>query len=260
MANVVAFDRAASFYDDTRGFPPGDEEAVAALMARAASLQPADRLLEVGIGTGRLIIPLLPYIRAVYGVDISLPMLWRLHAKHPGKPIYVTQADARRLPYHDAGFNAVVAAHFFNLIPNWQQAAAEIARVLLPAGILLNAWHRDFHNESWWNVWMNALPDDRRDIGVPLSQQHNALLSLGWQPVDGEFTHVMPRRLSPRRFLEQLAGRVWTSTWALSEAQLAAAIATVRDAIQREHANLDVEVEYDSRFTIRAYRPPAPEH
>ena len=31
----IVFDRAAGFYDNSRGFPPGEEAAVAAMMARA---------------------------------------------------------------------------------------------------------------------------------------------------------------------------------------------------------------------------------
>lgn len=259
MANPVGFDRAASFYDSTRGFPPGDEEKIAALMVRAADLQPTDRLIEIGIGTGRLALPLLPYVQAIYGVDISLSMLWRLRGKHPGKPIYVAQGDVRQLPYQSTSFDTVLTAHVFNLILDWRQAAGEIARVLRPNGALINAWHRDFHKQSWWAVWMDALPQDRREIGLPLPQQHDALVALGWQPFGGEHVHIMPRLISPRRFLEQLAGRVWTSTWSLSESQLMAAIAVVREAMQREHDNLDEEIQFDTRFTIQAYHPPAVE-
>ncbi len=258
MANPVGFDRAASFYDDTRGFPPGDEEKIAALMARAADLQPTDRFIEIGIGTGRLALPLLPYVRAIYGVDISLSMLWRLHSKHPDTSVYVAQGDVRQLPFQSASFNTVLAAHMFNLIPEWKQAAGEIARVLRSDGALINAWHRDFHRPSWWAVWMNALPPDHREIGLPHSQQHDGLVEQGWQPFGGEHVHVMPRLMSPRRFLEQLAARVWTSTWALSESQLMTAIATVREAMLREHDNLDEEIEFDTHFTIRAYHPPHP--
>ncbi len=34
----VSFDRAADFYDETRGFPPGQDAPVAALIAEAAAL------------------------------------------------------------------------------------------------------------------------------------------------------------------------------------------------------------------------------
>ena len=42
----IAFDRAAGYYDQTRGFPPGVEELVADRIEEAVG--PAGRLLEVG--------------------------------------------------------------------------------------------------------------------------------------------------------------------------------------------------------------------
>ena len=34
-SDSIAFDRAADYYDSTRGFPPGEDRAVAAMIARA---------------------------------------------------------------------------------------------------------------------------------------------------------------------------------------------------------------------------------
>jgi hypothetical protein len=48
----VTFNQAADFYDETRGFPPGEEAHVGALVARAGQLTRTSRVLEVGIGTG----------------------------------------------------------------------------------------------------------------------------------------------------------------------------------------------------------------
>jgi SAM-dependent methyltransferase len=258
MANPGGFDRAASFYDDTRGFPPGDEEAIAALMTRAANLQPDHNFVEIGIGTGRLSLPMLPYVRAVYGIDSSLPMLWRLRGKHADKPVYVAQGDVRQIPFQSAAFDVAMTAHMFNVIAEWRQAASEIARILRPDGVLLNCWHRNFHKESWWRAWTSTLPPGRGDVGLPHAQQHQELIGLGWRPIGDEYVHVMPRQLSARRFLEQLAGRVWTSTWALSESQLMTSIAAVREAMQHEHDDLDQVVEFDTLYTIRAYHPPLP--
>jgi ubiquinone/menaquinone biosynthesis C-methylase UbiE len=66
----VAFDRAAHFYDDTRGFPAGEDRAVAALISQAGGLTATSRILEIGIGTGRIALPLASHVGAIYGVDI----------------------------------------------------------------------------------------------------------------------------------------------------------------------------------------------
>jgi hypothetical protein len=45
----IVFDRAAGFYDETRGFPTSVDTRVAALFAQAGRLGPASRVLEVGV-------------------------------------------------------------------------------------------------------------------------------------------------------------------------------------------------------------------
>src|SRR3954468_5578760 len=109
----VAFDRAADYYDRTRGFPPGVERDVAALMARVGVLTAASRVLEIGVGTGRIALPLAPHVRAYVGIDLARAMMDRLHAKRAGEPIYLTQGDVTRLPFPNAAFDAVIAVHVF---------------------------------------------------------------------------------------------------------------------------------------------------
>jgi hypothetical protein len=43
----VVFDRAADYYDETRGFPPGEETGAAAQFAQAGNLTRQSRVLEV---------------------------------------------------------------------------------------------------------------------------------------------------------------------------------------------------------------------
>ena len=71
----VAFDRAAGYYDESRGLCPEVQELVADRIEEAAG--PGARLLEVGVGTGRIALPLHRRGRRVVGVDLSLPMLER---------------------------------------------------------------------------------------------------------------------------------------------------------------------------------------
>jgi ubiquinone/menaquinone biosynthesis C-methylase UbiE len=75
----VAFDRAAGYYDESRGLGPEVQELVADRIEEAAG--PGARLLEVGVGTGRIALPLHRRGRRVVGVDLSLPMLERYRAK-----------------------------------------------------------------------------------------------------------------------------------------------------------------------------------
>ncbi len=77
----VSFDRAASYYDDTRAMPPEVVDAVTNAILDALVANGAGRLLEVGIGTGRISLPLMARGLPVTGVDISPSMTARLREK-----------------------------------------------------------------------------------------------------------------------------------------------------------------------------------
>ncbi len=135
----VSFDRAADYYDATRGFPPGGEQAIAHLFTQAGGLSGGSLVLEIGVGTGRIALPLARHVRMLVGVDISRQMVNRLLAKRTDEPVYPVLADATRLPFADHLFDAAVAVHVFHLISAWQQALDELARVLRPDGCCCTA-------------------------------------------------------------------------------------------------------------------------
>jgi ubiquinone/menaquinone biosynthesis C-methylase UbiE len=68
----VNYDRAVGFYDETRGFPPGEEDPIAALIAEVGQLTPVSRVLEIGIGTGRMALPITKYVGSPYTEAIYL--------------------------------------------------------------------------------------------------------------------------------------------------------------------------------------------
>ena len=89
MGNPEAYgEYFADRYDDLYGPPP--EAAVAFLAERAG---PGGRALELGIGTGRVALPLEARGVAVYGIDVSKAMLAKLGAKPGGGRIPVTVGD-----------------------------------------------------------------------------------------------------------------------------------------------------------------------
>src|SRR5690242_11658674 len=134
----VSFDRAVDYYDQTRGFPPGVETQAAAAIARAGGLNGSEKVIEIGVGTGRIALPVAPYVNHYVGIDISIPMMKRLLSKRGTEPVSVTEGSATHLPFPDATFDAAVAVHIFHLIPDWQQALAELKRVLKPDGRLIH--------------------------------------------------------------------------------------------------------------------------
>ena len=93
--------------------------------------------LDVGSGPGNVTASL---ARAAgpdglaLGVDISEPMLSRAVDAQAGPNVGFLRADAQRLPFRDATFDAVTSLAVLQLIPEPSATLAEIARVLKPGG------------------------------------------------------------------------------------------------------------------------------
>src|SRR4051794_8638282 len=101
----VPFDRAAEYYDATRGYAEGSAERIRDAIVAYTGAGRNTRFLELGVGTGRIA---LPFIRAGYdctGVDISPAMLARLADKLSGDMGTTTyrfqlrEADITALPF-----------------------------------------------------------------------------------------------------------------------------------------------------------------
>lgn len=252
----VKFDRAVDYYDQTRGFPPGEETAVGALIARVGSLSPSSRVLEIGVGTGRIALPVAPRVGAYYGIDLSRGMMERLKAKHNGEPIYVVEGDATRLPYPDKAFDGAVAVHVFHLIPGWRDVLRELERVLKPGAPLVHGWaQRDEAYHHLWDAWNAALPSRPPDVGAQWRQTPTFLEDEGWQPVGEPQSHTYTVERSPLDVLNWARQRLWSSTWRLTDDEIERGAAAMQAAIEAEYANPEQAHPFPATFIVRAYLP-----
>jgi len=132
----VAFDRAASFYDQTRVLPP--EIFRSALDRLERELGGRGRILEIGVGTGRFALPLAERRLDITGIDLSMPMIARLREKSSATArCHVARADATALPFPDDSFGGALSVHVLHLIADWREAVSELARVVRPGGVLI---------------------------------------------------------------------------------------------------------------------------
>jgi len=116
-------DRVAATYDESSAdmFEPGVVDAAADLLAGLAA---GGRALELGIGTGRIALPLARRGVPVHGIDLSRAMVARLRAKPGGDAIGVTIGDFATTRV-DGTFS--VAYLVFNTIMNLTTQAAQVA-------------------------------------------------------------------------------------------------------------------------------------
>jgi ubiquinone/menaquinone biosynthesis C-methylase UbiE len=128
-----SYDEVAETYDRVRG--PVHEAPSRDLVA-AAGLPDGGRLLDVGTGTG-LAARSVANGMAV-GVDISIGMARIARAQGLQR---VALAAAIDLPFRDATFDVVVSAFVLHLVPKYETALFDMARVLKRGGSLaLATW------------------------------------------------------------------------------------------------------------------------
>jgi len=259
-SDSITFDHAVGFYDQTRGFPPGEEQAVAKLFVEAGGLDRDSRVLEVGVGTGRIALPLASHVAQYVGIDLSRPMMERLRAKQTGEPVAVLQGDITHLPLRDRAFQAVIAVHVFHLVPGWRLALAEVGRVLAPGGLLLvgrNDSDRQPEEELLWDAWHSEIPRERTTaVGVPRERSDLFPLDEGWMQVGKPLVHSFLTTRTLRAFFDRMEKRIWSSSWRLTDDEITRGLAAVRAAAKANNLDLDAPFEHEQRFSVRAYQPP----
>lgn len=129
----------AGIYDRIFGkvFHEGRESAI-----RNLNVQPDEKILEVGIGTG-LALPMYPRHCRIVGIDFSEGMLEKARARakeHRMTHVELHRMDAGAMDFADDMFDTVVAAYVVTAVPDYRKVVNEMIRVCRPGGriIMLN--------------------------------------------------------------------------------------------------------------------------
>jgi len=98
-----------------------------------ADIQPGDRVLIVGIGTGRDLVHT-PVEAKVTGIDLSADMLRRAGIRAAHRDCSLGQMNAEQLGFDDESFDVVVMNCVLSVVADPAKALSEAARVLAPSG------------------------------------------------------------------------------------------------------------------------------
>lgn len=105
---------------------------------RILALQPGERVLDIGCGPGYLAAEMARAVGArgrVCGIDVSEPMLELARRRCSGLDrVELKAADANRLPFDDATFDAAAAIQVYLYVADVDSAFVELHRVLRPGG------------------------------------------------------------------------------------------------------------------------------
>ena len=265
----ISFDRVSNIYDATRGFPPGVSEQIADYILDLVSATPDTQFFEAGIGTGRIALPILQRGYAYTGVDVSEKMMTELRRKLQGADhrLKLLQADVTSLPFVDDSFDVALAVHVLHLIPNWQQALAEIRRVLKPSGVFLytdgrnrsldiedaqNNHGRSEFDQQWRSLLVHY-GFQHSDYGATRAEVLDSLRKQG-ATVETVTAAQWDTEWTVGELLNRYQGRMYSSCWQIPEDVFSQAIADLTDWCLQHYGSLEAEVSHKTHFTLTVVR------
>jgi ubiquinone/menaquinone biosynthesis C-methylase UbiE len=257
----IPFDRAAEVYDRTRRLTPEASAATTELLAR--ELDARQPVLELGVGTGLIGLPLAAAGIRLVGLDLSRPMLGKIVEKAGGRsPFPLVVGDATTLPFADHAFGGAYARHVLHLIGEWRVALAELARVIAPGGVLLI--NIGFNEGPWQEIGDHMDEqvgrDGHRVVGLDFDggdELDRALARSGashrelpeiWQESD----------LTLDRYFAHIEARAFSWTWRVEPDRLLAAVTETKRWAAGRFGSFDRVLEPRFRSVWRAYDLPEP--
>lgn len=256
-----SFDRVAHVYDETRGLPAEIEREIGAnLGAVVRRIAETPWVLEVGVGTGRVAVPLADAGVRVVGADISPKMLALLRSKSAA--VDVLLAEAARPPFRAESFDAVIFVHILHLVPDAEAAVRAALALLRPGGAIIQG-------------------GDDRAPGLRVEADHiiqhivSEILSrdIGTWDAHGEAQATCERVLTEAgatlervtlatwtgtqradRLLERLARKDYSNSWKIPDEILGEVVERARPELDRLYGGLAREVPHDRSFSVTVAR------
>ena len=238
----VSFDRAAEYYDETRTTDAVSLRTILDLLEEEVCGR--GPVLELGVGTGQLALPLAERGSPVMGLDLSTDMMAVLRGKagHGSGPPLM-QADAIRLPVRNASLGGAYARWVLHLIPEWMDALGELDRTVVAGGKVaiepggfsgpfreIYLRYKQMLGDAVVAVGLSALDrDEQLDEGFG---------SLGWV-VQRKVPVTYERTATLREVFDEIPTKRWSWTWRVPDDDLVATTEAVRVWAEDRFGDLD---------------------
>lgn len=248
----MSFDSMAALYEATRTVDGASLDSALDFLVERFPPSRYGQVLDPGIGTGRIAIPLAARGYHVTGVDISEEMLSYLSKRLAEEPRCIAvdfhRGDITGLAFPDGTFDMALVVHLFYFIADWRRAADEVARVVRPGGAIvlmhtgtgmevpaLNERYKQFCTERGCPI---------RPVGVASTQEvlnYYASRGLSAEQVRGRRQWTVRIRLDEA--LYYMRARAYSFTTIAPDGVHKGAMQALEEAARSEHGTLTASVE-----------------
>lgn len=250
--------RVARRYNAQRAHPPEISKQVGRAIAQQAGS--GARVLEIGIGTGRIAWPVAAAGCQVVGIDISPNMLEEVHdaTAQTTRPI-ITQADMHQLPFLGDSFGAVLAVHVLHLATDSQAVIREAGRVLQSGGAFMQG-------DDWMDPEsvIGKLRDELRAFVVRMTpdfippsaglSRTQLLADVGGTNTEEIIAAEWTFMLSPAERLAAIENRMDAESWALPPKLFDPALTHLREYAASLWPDLEQQQVVTRRFVLKVTR------
>jgi ubiquinone/menaquinone biosynthesis C-methylase UbiE len=262
--------RVVERYDALRGHPPQVSETIG--RAIAERMGTGTRILELGVGTGRIALPVAAAGCEVCGVDLSPHMLQALRQRLDAgelEAVNLVQADIRALPFQGNAFDGALAVHVLHLVSDWAGVLAQVARLVRPGGFLalgrdwidpesFSGKIRNHFRSTVVEVGTEMLPPGASAAAAPSGGAAivKALQELGAHPTgDGEIVGAeWTAELTPRQVLDGIGSRDDAESWVLPDDVLTETMRRLEAFAASEWPDLEAAQPVTRRFMMGMFR------
>lgn len=250
--------RVARQYEAQRTHPPEVARQIGEAIAAQAGT--TARVLEIGLGTGRIARPVVAAGCHVIGFDLSWDMLAELKrpSSTPGS-LATLQADMHHLPFVSSQFDAVLAVHVLHLATDWHQVLQEAARVLQPGGVFIQG-------DDWIDPQSvtGRLRDELRRQAMALSPntrppaagigKEQFLAQLGGLQTEALVAAEWTTWLSPNERLAAIQNRMDAESWMFPDDLFDLLFEKLQAYAANSWPNLDEKQPVTRRFLVKVSR------
>jgi len=262
--------RVVTQYDALRGHPAEVSATIGRAVVDAVKNHSAldgesPRVLELGVGTGRIALPVSSAGAQVVGIDLSAEMLATLasHLRSAPAEIELVRGDITALPFQRHSFDAAMVTHVLHLVSDWSRVLKRLAEVVKPDGALLLG--RDWVDPASMAgqirmAFRQAVMHQGYTTAAPAGGPalHQALLAVGARASaagPGEIIAAEWRAyISPAEVLAGIASRDDAESWVLPDTILQPVCEVLERFVADRWPEKETPQEILRRFVVAVYR------